>query len=98
MPLPPSQKAVPKEIMLTAMTRAPMICRGRRPNRSTVKMATTVNVRLTRTDNDRLQQRSVGGHAHALEDIRGVVEHNVDSDKLLKYGQHKPDENDKSAE
>ena len=51
---------------------------------------------VDRADNDGLQQRGIGGHAHALEDVGRVVEHHVDADELLEDRQRDADEDDEA--
>jgi hypothetical protein len=49
--------------------------------------------KVDRAHNDRLQQRGIGGHAHAFENIRRIIEHDVDADELLEDRQRDADEN-----
>ena len=52
---------------------------------------------VDRAHNDGLEERGVGGEAHAFEDVSGVVEDYIDADKLLEDGQHDADEDDEHS-
>jgi hypothetical protein len=84
--------------MATAMTSAPMICRGLRPKLIHGQNGNHGEDQVDRADNDGLEQRGIGVNAHVLENFRRIIEHDVDADELLEDRQHDADENEQRAE